>query len=69
MKIINVNTGLDCSLALFMVEKGLSLSIFKKSRITDYVLSGSFKGLVQFFELDRSSLAKMVIKSIEEKAK
>jgi len=55
---------------LFSWSKKVFLYQFlKKSRITDYVLSGSFKGLVQFFELDRSSLAKMVIKSIEEKAK
>ena len=64
----NINTGLGCSLALFIAEKGFRVN-FRRIGITNYAPSGHFEELYRLFGLDENSLVETVIRSIEGKAK
>ncbi|MDW8034594.1 MAG: hypothetical protein RMI79_06670, partial [Nitrososphaerota archaeon] len=61
------NTGLGCSLAVFIAERGLKVK-FKRMGITNYSPSGPFEELYRLFRLDETSLVETVIQGIKEKA-
>lgn len=63
----NLNTGLGCSLAIFIAEKGLKVK-FKRMGITNYSPSGPFEELYKLFRLDEASLVETVIQGIKEKS-
>ncbi|MBO3839454.1 MAG: transketolase [Thermoproteota archaeon] len=62
----NLNTGLGCSLAIFIAERGLKVK-FKRMGITNYSPSGPFEELYKLFRLDEASLVETVIQGIKEK--
>lgn len=62
----NLNTGLGCSLAIFIAERGLKVK-FKRMGITNYSPSGPFEELYKLFQLDEASLVETVIQGIKEK--
>jgi transketolase len=63
----NVNSGLGCSLALFIAEKGFKVR-FRRMGIPSYAPSGNFEELYKLLGLDENSLIETVIESIEERA-
>jgi len=62
----NVNTGLGCSLAVFIAERGFKVR-FRRMGITNYAPSGPFEELYKLFRLDEESLVEAVIQSISNK--
>ncbi|MBO3800489.1 MAG: transketolase [Candidatus Brockarchaeota archaeon] len=63
----NLNTGLGCSLAIFIAERGLKVK-FKRIGITNYSPSGPFEELYKLFQLDEASLVETVMQGIKEKS-